>query len=454
MIISPHLPKIKSLLPARVRNSVAGWYLQAMMICILHHFGRMSAQQAASCIVGEKRHRANVGRFLDRHGDGLHRFNTRIARRWLNSKGHGQYVFIVDATNVSHQGANQENTISTGNRQRRACAGRRYSKYRRSPKSFHASVWGILLTPEGARLPFYQGVLTKTYCEKQGLVYRSQADLAAEMILALPLPPNAKVVVMGDTAFESKQLRAACAARHYTWIAPSNPERVLAGEKPRPKVWSLVQSFESSQFATVRLDPSVGKYVVMRRLSPARSKSKKYIRTFYVHEEKRTMHSVGDVRIVFSTKELNTKKGKLLRREQTKILLTNNLKMTTAEIVELYLLRWQIELFFKELKSELGMHQYRFRNWRRINAWMEVYCFTMMYLEWLREKRINDQRLTKKQREKWKHYRTHGLVQAVRTSLELGQIQKLQQSLRTPNGIRTLQRKLKQLPQKEYQCIA
>lgn len=127
--------------------------------------------------------------------------------------------------------------------------------------------------------------------------------------------------------------------------------------------------------------------------------------------------------------------------------------MPLAELVELYSLRWQIELFFKELKSELGMHQYRFRDWRRIEAWMEAHCCTMMYLEWLRAKRIDNRRLAQKQREKWQRYRTHGLVQAVRTSLEIHQIQELQQCVRTPSGIRRLKRKLKQLPQTEYQCI-
>ena len=452
MIIARRLPEIKSLIVARVRNSAFGWYLQAVLLGILNHHGRMSAHQATSCVVGDTRHRANLGRFLSRNGERLQLLNTRITRRWLKSKGKsGEYVFIVDATNVSHQGAHQENTISTGNHHRRPRAGRRYSKYGRASKSFHASLWGLLLTPQGERLPFYQGVLTKSFCEKHGLDYRSQADMAAEMIRALPLPPEAKVVVLGDTAFESKQLRAACEERHYTWIAPSNPERVLAGEKPRPKVWSLVESFKSSQFATVRLDPSVGKYVAMRRLSPTRSKSQKHLRTFYAHEEKRTLHSVGEARLVFSTKQLNPK-GTLLTREQTKILLTNNMNATVSEIVELYLLRWQIELFFKELKSELGMHQYRFRDWQRVNAWMEAYCFTMLYLESVRSKRVCDKRLTKKQREKWKHYRTHGIVQAVRTKLELDQIYELQQCVSTPSGIRKLKRQLRQLPQREYQC--
>ena len=40
--------------------------------------------------------------------------------------------------------------------------------------------------------------------------------------------------------------------------------------------------------------------------------------------------------------------------------MTNNLKLSTAEIVELYDLRWRIELFFGKLKSTLGLHQYGF----------------------------------------------------------------------------------------------
>ena len=40
-----------------------------------------------------------------------------------------------------------------------------------------------------------------------------------------------------------------------------------------------------------------------------------------------------------------------------KDLLTNDLRLSLREVVELYSLRWQIELFFKELKSTLGFHQ-------------------------------------------------------------------------------------------------
>jgi IS4 transposase len=58
---------------------------------------------------------------------------------------------------------------------------------------------------------------------------------------------------------------------------------------------------------------------------------------------------VGGVQLVFSTT-----KTKLAQAtpDNVKILMTNNLRLTPREIVELYGLRWQIELFFKEFKTE------------------------------------------------------------------------------------------------------
>ena len=47
------------------------------------------------------------------------------------------------------------------------------------------------------------------------------------MIAALELPDTAKVVVLGDTAYEAACVQQACAKRGWTWIVPGNPERVF-----------------------------------------------------------------------------------------------------------------------------------------------------------------------------------------------------------------------------------
>ena len=64
--------------------------------------------------------------------------------------------------------------------------------------------------------------------------------------------------------------------------------------------------------------------------------------------------------------------------EVQKILMTNDLSLSAKQIVEWYALRWQIELFFKELKSTLGFHQYRFRKFDRVEGWDELIQVTFL----------------------------------------------------------------------------
>lgn len=453
MIISPRLPQINGLFGKFPWKSVVGQHLLMMMVGILNHRGRMSAQQAASAIAGGSRHRAATGRFLKRHGQQLPWISHQCSKRLLMLVNRrGRYVFIVDTTNVGHQGANTPNTFSTGNRRRRPAKGRRYSKYQRATRSCHAFVWGLLITPDGRRLPSFRCYYTQEYCRQHHRRHRTQADLAAELVRALRVPDGAEVIVLGDTAFESRQLRAACDERGFSWIMPANPERVLAGAKPRPKLWSLTKQYRSEMFAPIRLQPNQGPFVAMRRLSPSRRGSRIAPRTFYVHEERRAVHSIGEVRILFSTKQ-HPQAGKPLKRDETKILLCNDQHLSVAEIVELYLLRWQIELFFKELKSHLGMHHYRFRDFRCVEAWMQIYCIAFLYLEWIRAKHVCSAK-TPRDRQWWHSQRTHGLSLAVAQRLAEAQLVMLDRHVATKTGIKKLRKLLRNALATEHRKAA
>ena len=100
----------------------------------------------------------------------------------------------------------------------------------------------------------------------------------------------------------------------------------LAGPKgKRPKVRSLLK--DRSQWArqTLRLAPAQGRYAVYRRLSPHRIGPKAKPRRYYAHQERRRVHSVGKVRLVFSTtkKDLQT-----ATPDDVKILMTNDLRVS------------------------------------------------------------------------------------------------------------------------------
>jgi hypothetical protein len=417
MIMDDALPGIKSFFQATTLKPKAVGMLIRLVAAFTCHIGRMSAAQAAGSIRSQARHRAAVARFL-----GQLRWSrdwavlTQVADLLLRAESQrpGTWIFIVDQTFCGQQGQQTENTFSRANYRPRPKKGqRRQRKYAR--RSCHGFVLGLLLTPGGLRIPSCRCYYTQAYCAAQKQPYRKQTELAADLIRAVAVPEGAEVVVLGDTAFDAATIRSACAERHWTWVVPLNPERVLEGAQPRPKVWSLVQGLKAEQFTPVRLQPGRGPFVAQRRVARCRLGPKVKARTFYVHRERRQVHSLGDVHLVFSTKVKPAPGGVV---EVQKILVTNDRQRTAAAVVELYALRWQIELLFKELKSTLGLHQYRFRRFRKVEAWLQACLIAFVYLEWYRARQLRRRDLSDEQRRWWQWQRSYGLGTAVRQAAE------------------------------------
>lgn len=420
-----------------------------MVVAFLLHCGRMSCLQAAGAVRSQTRHRAQISRLLRRPSFRRLNINGALRQQLLTLETmRGLFVYIIDATLCSQAGEHTENTYHTGNRQRRPRKGRRYGKTKHARKSCHSFTMGLLITPAGLRLPFSIPHYTREYCRKKGLTHRTTAEAAADLIRQLPLPEEAEVVVLGDTAYDAEVVREACAARCYEWIFPCNPERVLAGGKPRPKVRSLLKDWSSWKLAPVRFCPGQGPYVNYRRLSPHRIGPKAKPRTFYVHQERRNVHSVGEVRLLFSTAQ---PKLATATPDDVKILMTNS-RRSLRDVIELYALRWQIELFFKELKSTLGFHQYRFQKFDAVESWVELALTTFLYLEGYRARQLARRGLTDKQRQWWRHQRTHGLCQAVRQATAQAELEYLHDRLHTPGGVAKLKRLIRRSFAPEYQA--
>ena len=111
------------------------------------------------------------------------------------------------------------------------------------------------------------------------------------------------------------------------------------------------------------------------------------------------MHSVGEVRLVFSTTKENLKTA---TPDDVKILMTNDQRLSVRDVVELYSLRWQIELFFKELKSTLGFHQYQFQKFEPVEGWVELALTAFMYLEWYRVQQMSRRDLSDEEKRWWR----------------------------------------------------
>ena len=449
MIFVNALPKIKTFLrPAGLTASTCALVIR-LIAAFCHHPGRMSASSAASAIRSQARHRAQLARFLARcHWSKDWCLLQDVAGLLLQAEAQkgGRWLFLVDQTYCGQQGQKTENTFSRANyRPRKKKGNRKQKKY--AKRSCHGFVMGLLLTPSGLRIPSCRCYYTAGYCQVKKYTYQTQIALAAELIRQVAVPAGADVVVLGDTAFEAQDIRTACAARGFAWVVPLNPERVLAGDKPRPQVKSLSAGFAAEHFEAVRLVPGQGVHAAQRRAARCRLGPKAKARTFYVHPERRAVHNVGDVLLVFSTKEQPTN-GQPVSVQ--KILMTNDVGLSAAAVVALYDLRWQIELFFKELKSTLGFAQYRFRKFAKVEGWVQACLVAFVYLEWYRAQQLARVSLEDKARRWWQWQRSHGLAVTVTQQAEEHDLAQLLRWSGTKAGLKRLRQALRRAQPLEY----
>jgi hypothetical protein len=424
-----------------------------MVLGFILRRGRMSCSHAAGIVASEAIHRGELTRWLARPRWQKHDFNGPLRNALLNLESRrGKFLFLIDATLSSQSGKNTQNTYSTGNRGRHPAKGRRYNKKKIVFKKCHSFTFGLLITPSGIRIPYQIPHYTRDYCDKNGIPHRTTAEAAAEMIRSLPLPEGAEVVVIGDTAYDAEVVEEACEERGYIWIFPANSERVYEGPKGhRPKLRSRLMDWKSLSLKRIRLQASTGKYVDYRRLSKWRVGPKLKPRVYYAHQEKRKVRSVGFVQLVFSTTKPNLTKA---TPDDVKILMTNAVEMSVSEVIELYSLRWQIELFFKELKSTFGFSQYSFERFAAVRAWVEIAITAALFLETERAKRMRDRRLKKEARQWWATQRLHGLSIAFRQECQGQELKYLSTRLKTSGGIAKLKRLLAAALPVEYRITA
>lgn len=352
------------------------------------------------------------------------------------------HVLAIDSTCHSQQGKQTANTYSTGNKTKRQANSERKQKQVHR-KSSHCFVFALLLTPCGLRIPYYLPFYTESYCQLFGWKHRSQADLAAQLIDSIPVAKDSPVVVVGDTAFEAKQIRQACARRGWSWVVPLNPERRLAGPKgQRQPVRSLYGQLQATDFCRVSFRLDEGDLSALARVSPSRSRAKKHQRTYWVHHRTAAVHNLGEVALLFSTQTEPTTLGGV---KVQKALISNAVTASTEELLRWYSLRWQIELFFKECKSELGMCQYKLGTgpFQRVVGWVSLNVVAFCYLEWYRYQQ--QQQASGKDKPFWQRLRCAGLKEKVRQEVQRADIEALLRLAATDDAQQQLSDLLKRI---------
>jgi len=294
-----------------------------------------------------------------------------------------------------------------------------YRKKKKSSKGkstkAHTFLMGLLLTPIGFRIPFLRYTYyTKSYCRKHKIKFKKQTELAILMIreLLTYLPDKITPVVVADNYFDTKEIFAFCKdeENNVVFITRANKARTYVNAKGSRKLYHKGKHGKSQKdfkkFISIRGE-EIWTAKHCRYSSHGMKKKQKHV--YRVAGETLDVSDLGDTRVVFSWKKKMNKENK----ESFVVLLCSDISFPDEKIVELYSLRWQIEIYFRELKSDLGMADFAGRDFKAFERFIDLCLISYTFLEWYRFKKIKSTK-SRKEKSSIEQMRTRGLQNLLR----------------------------------------
>lgn len=89
------------------------------------------------------------------------------------------------------------------------------------------------------------------------------------------------------------------------------------------------------------------------------------------------------------------------------------------------------------------MQQYRFREFDKVERWVQQCLIAYVYLEWYRAEKLARRDLSEEQKQWWRWQRSHGLCVAVRQETEEQELNRLASYTQTKSGLHRLKKILR-----------
>ena len=312
--------------------------------------------------------------------------------------------------------------------------------YKKGRTSDHFFVMGILYFPDtNVRIPLPRRLYrTKGYCKKHKCKYRSQVQLAEMMIRNAKyyelssIPDDIQVTVIFDSYFPSEKVINAIKNKGYHFACSVKDNRVSSSGN---QLRLICQERIASGLLTNRTQIRV----MSKRSQYAHKSAQKYETKVYITcTEKLSISKMGYVQIVFSHKEGVQPNQKTLR-----YIVTDILNIDTQEILTIYSYRWQIELYFKELKSYLGLGNYQMLPFKAIVRHVDCVIMAFMYLEHERIRKLQKEPKSKQ----WLHARTLQMSYVIGHEVRMTTLSYIKRTLKHESDFNKLEQELlKKLP--------
>ena len=446
--------------PKPIRGTLA-----AMAMAFLLAPNRRCLKTVAGMVLGHRCHVATISRRLTNpqwktHDwyttlyEGLQREIDGYERRQAKGKRR-QWIVAIDTTYHATMSEKMENLIVMSRRK----------DPRRQTTRQHAFLMGLALTDRGARLPLpRKSYYTEAYCRKHRRRFRTTVQLAADMLKELRVPDDVDVVVVFDSAFDAEVIHRVCRRRGFCAVFPLDPNRVLARSPEQDAAWisgdkvvAWTRKWSRKEFALLELAMDSEDHVFARRRHADNLRVKKTKRRYAAAARRATVSKLGECLIVASYKEnpkvqllpgqsaewwayhkapvsYRKEDGRKPARWHGKVLACTDPTATVRQVIQWYEVRWQVELFFRELKSRMQFERYVLMKFEAVECYLDLLLMGLLLLE---QQRLRDmQRDGDEVGELWVQARTTDRLRMLEVLCQQWNVQYLKQCLRTPGGTR------------------
>jgi hypothetical protein len=407
--------------------------IPVVLCCLLLCRGPKSFAGLSRTVVTQERNRASFSKLYRRsrfrtrniYEDALHEVIERLPAT-ANNATPVTWFLIIDGVCTKRGGfAKIENAI----------------KYRRKKKDkgpttkAHTFIQGLLITHTGVRLPLARRTFyTKSYCRKTGRKSVKMTELAALIVDTVVVPPLVKVVVLADEFFEGRRLDEACRKRGFIYVVPVDSRRCFAdsdGKRLSTTLYEYGAKLNRKKLKRIILKPHAERTALLRRRTGSDDNKRVYCAT----SEIQNVSGLGDVTVVYSWKIHG--KARRLKRKWFKVLISNAMDVDVAMLVEYYELRWQIEIFFRELKSFMGLTDFTGQDFSAYERFVDMVLLAYLFLEWYRLQELSRNR-SKKDKGALRVVRTATLRQLFQIEADKASIEYFKKCANNPAAVNRL----------------
>ena len=313
-------------------------YILGLLIC----FHKKNATNIA-CLY-EKKHKSSFTRMLDRKNIPDHHFLDISAQKVmseLNIKPGETIYLIIDSTFKNKRGKKLHNLKKFGLGNGKYVWG-------------HCLVFGIIYY-KGHRIPIaFKPYRSKEFCQKTHRKFYTQVELGAQIVNDFVPPAGVKVITLFDSFFSGKKMIDKVNHKKFSYVSVLARNRVITSHNDihiSERIEKLIQTddFQKTSFTHKGID-----------------------KTYFMHREELTISKCGNVVVIFSGKQ------KILKK--VKALVSNMTDLSAVEVSKHYSFRWEIEIFFKELKQYLGLGDYQVRSYRGTIRHIRLVCMAYLFL--------------------------------------------------------------------------